>query len=344
VNPSFGVMADFRNPPEAPRDDQALYAETLDTICYAEALGYDDVWLSEHHFTADGYCPSPLVVSAAIATRTRRIRIGQALLLLPLHHPLRVAEDGATLDVLSGGRFRLGVGLGYRPEEFAALGIDKGSRVGRLEESVAIIDQAWRTGVVTFRGRHFDLNEVAVRPRPVQRPRPEIWIGGLSEPAVRRAARLGDGLLAAGRRAYQWYADERANAGLPAAPLKIAGAHEWYFVDRDPQRLLARVAPNLVLYHNTVAGFFATAGQSMPMGPAQPASLGDILASGRYVFCTPEDCAAQLASYLRAVPVSHFYLLGGLPGLPAEVARGWLELFARQVAPRVRAALSPGGD
>ncbi len=288
-------MADFRNPPEAPRDDQTVYAETLDTICYAEELGYDDVWLSEHHFTADGYCPSPLVVSAAIAARTSRICIGQALLLLPLYHPLRVAEDGATLDILSGGRFRLGVGLGYRPQEFAALGIDRRSRVGRLEESVAIIDQAWRTGAVTFHGRHFELQDVVVRPRPVQRPRPEIWIGGLSEPAVRRAARLGDGLLAAGRRAYRWYADERANAGLPVAPLQIAGAHEWYFVDRDPQRLLARVAPNLMLYHNTVAAFFGAAGQPMPMGPVQPASLEEILASGHYVFCTPEDCVARLA-------------------------------------------------
>jgi probable F420-dependent oxidoreductase len=343
MNPRFGLMVDFRNPPEARRDDQTVYAETLETICFAEELGYDDVWLSEHHFTADGYCPSPLVVSAAIAARTSRICIGQALLLLPLHHPLRVAEDGATLDVLSGGRFRLGVGLGYRPEEFAALGIDRRSRVSRLEESVAIIDQAWRTGAVTFHGRKFDLDDVAVRPRPVQQPRPEIWIGGLSEPAVRRAARLGDGLLAAGRRAYQWYTDERARAGLPAGPLRIAGAHEWYFVDRQPQQLLERVAANLLLYHNTVAGFFATAGQPMPMGPAQPAGLDEILASGRYIFCTPDECVRRLTSYLREVPVSHFYLLGGLPGLPGEVARGWLELFARQVAPGVRAALNPAG-
>lgn len=336
----FGLMIDFRNPPEARRPDEVVYRETLQTVRIAEDLGYDDVWLSEHHATPDGYCPAPLAVSAAIAATTSRIAIGQALLLLPLHHPLRIAEDGAVVDVISGGRFSLGVGIGYRPKEFEAFGIERSSRVPRLIESLSIIDQAWRTGHVDHAGEHWTIRDVEIRPLPVQRPRPPFWLGGLTEPAVRRAARYGDGLLAAGRRAHGWYTDELARLGRATDSPRIAGAHEWFFVSDDPQHLLARVAPHLKIYHNTVVGYFDSAQQEMPMGSQAGGDLDEVLRNGRYVFCTPDEAVQRLTGYLQEVPVSHFYLLGGLPGLPAEVAREWLTTFAEQVAPRVRAGLA----
>jgi alkanesulfonate monooxygenase SsuD/methylene tetrahydromethanopterin reductase-like flavin-dependent oxidoreductase (luciferase family) len=108
----FGMWIDFRNPRQWERPPHLLWRELIDLIAWAETIGWDDVLLSEHHFTEDSYPPSPVVLAGAIAARTSTIRIGQFVALLPLYHPVRLAEDGATVDIVSGGRFELGVGLG----------------------------------------------------------------------------------------------------------------------------------------------------------------------------------------------------------------------------------------
>ena len=112
----FGLWVDFRNPPQWRRPYKDLYAETLELITWGESIGYDDLWLSEHHFVDDGYSPSLMPLAAAIAVKTKKIRIGTSVVLLPMYDPVRLAEDGATVDILSDGRFELGAGLGYRPE------------------------------------------------------------------------------------------------------------------------------------------------------------------------------------------------------------------------------------
>src|SRR5688572_16625596 len=120
---SFGLWFDFRNPPRWRRPLPEVYAETFEQIVLAESLGYDFAWTTEHHFVDDDYSPSLLPICAAIAARTQRLRVGTSVLLLPMHDPVRVAEDAATVDVISNGRLDLGVGLGYRLAEFAAVGI-----------------------------------------------------------------------------------------------------------------------------------------------------------------------------------------------------------------------------
>lgn len=126
----FGLWYALRNPPQWRVDDVALYQAHLRQIAWAETIGYDDVWLTEHHFCEDGHAPSILPLAAAVAATTTRIRIGTSVLLLPLHHAVRVAEDAATIDILSAGRFELGVGVGYRPQEFAGLGLSPHDRAG----------------------------------------------------------------------------------------------------------------------------------------------------------------------------------------------------------------------
>lgn len=178
----FGVILPLR--PELP-----------DEVRLAEKLGFDAVFVAEHHQQERGGWPTaPLVVLGALATITERVRLGTGVLLLPLYHPIRVAEDGATIDYLSRGRLTLGVGLGYQAPDFDAFGVPIGQRVSRLEESIAILRQAWDTGRVDHAGRRFQLSDVRVLPRPVQEHVP-IWIAGWSEPAIERAARLGDGWL-----------------------------------------------------------------------------------------------------------------------------------------------------
>ena len=190
----FGLITCQRYPGD-PRSDRELYAEALSLSEEAERLGFESVWTSEHHYLDDSYLPSLLPLSAAIAARTTRIRIGTGLLLAPLHEPLRVAEDAAVVDLIAGGRLLLGLGLGWRAEEFEALGIPIGDRVRRLEDAVEIYRQAWRGDLVTG-GRHLRYPDVPVRPRPVQPDGPPLWIGAIAEPAVRRAGRIGDGFLA----------------------------------------------------------------------------------------------------------------------------------------------------
>ena len=143
----------------------------------------------------DGFLPSPFVVLAAIAARTSRIRVGTAVLLLPLHHPVRVAEEAAVLDIVSGGRTVLGVGLGYQDADFRAAGIDRRERVPRFEESVAILRQAWTGEPVRHRSRSFEIDGVRVTPPPLQKPGIPIWVGGWVPAAVERAGRLGDALV-----------------------------------------------------------------------------------------------------------------------------------------------------
>ena len=187
----LGVWYDFRNPARWRRPWAELYRETLDQAAYAEELGFSSIWLSEHHFSEEGYLPSLMAMLGALAQRTARARLGTAVLLAPLHHPLRLAEDLAVVDQLSGGRLDVGLAPGYKPDEFAVLGVPKGERGARTDETIEILQLAWRGEPFSYAGRHFRFDDVVVAPPPVQPPGPPIWVGGSSLAAARRAARYG---------------------------------------------------------------------------------------------------------------------------------------------------------
>ena len=182
--PKFGLIYDFRNPPQWRKPWAEFYDELLDEVQLAEALGYDHVWVTEHHFIDDGYTPSVLPIAAAIARLTSRVRIGTWVLLLPLHNAIRVAEDAATVDLLSNGRFDLGVGLGYRIEEFEGFGVDRRHRASLMEESLEIITRTLNGETVSLDGRHYQVKNVTVTPQPIQKPFP-LWVGARSIPAAR---------------------------------------------------------------------------------------------------------------------------------------------------------------
>ena len=190
----FGIYSSIANPPRGENLDRSI-DEVIAEAQLAEASGFDSCFFGEHHQDKDGFLPSPLIVATAVAAHTRRLNVGTSVVLLPLHHPVRLAEDVITLDLVSKGRIILGVGIGYQPADFRAFNVPMEHRVTLFEESVEILRKCWSGEPFSHRGKHYTLEDVQIRPRPYQKSGPPIWIGGSVAPAVRRAGRLADAFV-----------------------------------------------------------------------------------------------------------------------------------------------------
>jgi probable F420-dependent oxidoreductase len=183
----YGVIFSCQDPEGSPIGHPAVYDSALACAVAAEEQGYDWINVTEHHVAADGYLPALFVLLAAMAARTERIRISTGMLILTLHSPIRIAEEAAVLDIISGGRLTLGVAAGYREVEFDAMQVDYRTRGRRFVESLEILRLAWSGEPFTFTGEIFSFPELVVRPIPVQRPGIPLWLGGTTEVALRRA-------------------------------------------------------------------------------------------------------------------------------------------------------------
>lgn len=179
---------------QAPAAEAAAQLASLPAVAaQAESLGFELLVVPEL-LSAEGGMPAALPACAAAAAASRTLRVATGLLALPLHHPLRVAEDAATLDALSGGRLELGVGLGAEAEAFGGFGLELRERARRFEEALEVLRRAWRAGPVRFEGEHFRCGEIEVHPKPVQPDGPPLWVGARSAEALARAAELGVGV------------------------------------------------------------------------------------------------------------------------------------------------------
>ncbi len=333
----FGLWYDFRNPPPWRRPYEDLYAEVFEQIVWGEQHGFDYVWLSEHHFSEDGYSPSLFPIAAAIGARTKKIRIDTSLVLLPFHHPVRIAEDGATVDVISGGRFELGAGIGYRPEEFAAFGVPVTERGGRTSESLEIIRRLWEGETVTLKGKYYDIENVKVTPEPVQKPRPPLWAGGFTPPAVKRAARLTDGYCGIGpnslKPTYELFIAECKKLGKPPGEMMTAGGLFWIIPSEDPDKSWTEAADHVIYQIDAYCKWTEAAGEKM--FPA-PRTHDDLRKTGMLQVVDVDTCIELIHDYINEMGLTHFYTWTIPPGLPASWAQPHLELFTDKVIPAFR--------
>lgn len=327
---NFGLWYDFRNPGRQ-MGFEDFYTTTLEQIAWAEELGFNSVWLTEHHFVDDGYTPSPLVIAAAIAQKTTDIQIGTNLMLLPLADPIRLAEDAATLSILSGGRFDLGVGLGYRQVEFDYFERQLKHRPSLMEEGINIIRQAWSGKPVNHAGRRFHVDNLTVAPVPPTLPR--LLMGGMVEPAIARAARLGDGFLSTGGIGHAEYIQALEAAGRPRSEGAIFAGH-WGVISADPDREAALIGDYALYQTNQYIKWGA-------FGPPDQipefASATDALRDGLYEMHDGNSAVAALTLLLSEYPeIKDIHFWAQFPGEPFEQGNARIEYMAANVLPRVR--------
>jgi alkanesulfonate monooxygenase SsuD/methylene tetrahydromethanopterin reductase-like flavin-dependent oxidoreductase (luciferase family) len=331
----FGLWYDFRNPKQWKRPFEELYRDTVAQAVEAEKLGYESVWLTEHHFVDDGYAPSPLVIAAAIAAQTTRLRLSTSLMLLPLHDPVRLAEDSAALSILSDGRFDLGVGLGYRAIEFEAFGRKLSQRPSLAEEGATILKKAWRGESIACDGKRFKYPDVRVTPVPKRPPR--LLMGGMSEPSIDRAARLGDGFLSTQNEHIPVYLEALRRHGIDAGQISIH-AGQWVIIDDDPERTWDRIGEHaLYQLNNYIAwGGFGPPDQ-IPLFPDKEA----IVAGGGFQLWDGPTAVREIVKLAREFPqIEDIFFWAQLVGEPVESGSARQEFFAREVAPKVLSELS----
>ena len=341
---TFGFgMVTAQHAPADPRTNAEIYEDLIALSCLAEELGFDSVWLSEHHFVDDGYMPSLLPVAAAVAARTTRIRVATGVLVAPLHDPIRLAEDAATVDLLSRGRLLLGLGAGYRDEEFAGFGRSKERLGSALDHTISVLRAAWADeGSVQISP---ESQPVIITPKPHRPAGPPIWLGSRTPPGIRRAARRADGLLAARvtpdefREQVALLVEETQAVGRSVEDMSV-GVHcpvfawpegdawsllephiyysEWKYKDMGSEPYAARSAPRT----------------QPPITPetAQKLSVGALVGS-------PEQVAERIAEYATASGDVRFEFIPRLywPGMDPQLQREALRVFAEQVMPLLRA-------
>jgi len=338
---NFGLLMSFRNSSRNELSYSELYRKHVDLCVEAEELGFDTIWLTEHHFVDDGYSPTMMPLAAAIAARTKRIRIGTFVLLMPLHDPLHVAEDAVTIDALSNGRFDLGLGQGYVPREFTGFNIPREQRSRRLREGVEIVRRLFTEDNVTFEGKCYTVRDATLYPKPTQRPHPPIWIGARSRPATERAARNGYHLAGTGEHQAQIYRDALTVAGRNPADFNIAQLRFGYLATKREKAwdecefglhyLLTRYG-NWIAEANDVPGDEKYT-RIPPVGELRKSNDAGMIGDG-FMVGTPDDAIAQIEQIEHYA--THLALGLALPGIEPKKIRASMKLFAEKVIPHFR--------
>ncbi len=320
-----------------PIEGGQYYKEALEEVMRGEDLGFDSVWMEEHHSVVNHYWPSPLTVLAGFATRTARVNLGTDILVAPFYHPVRLAEDVALLDIMSNGRFVLGAAIGYKPDEFALYGIDLERRGARFVEQLTIMRALWTQESVSFTGRHFTL-EGRLEPKPITKPHPPIWIGGWGELTLKRAATLGDNWipgptadLARLMNGKQQFLQNRAAAGRTEPIAEWPLTRDVIIADTDKQARELAEQHIMEAYRKEYAG-----GWKHPFIEASMATDLDALMKNRFLIGGPDQIVRALRPFVEEYGMTHLICRLFFPGMPHRHILRELDLLSREVMPAFR--------
>ncbi|GIM46548.1 luciferase [Collibacillus ludicampi] len=310
------------------RTPEQFIEEVLQQTEAGDRLGYDSVWYAEHHFSEYGVLTSPNMLIAAAAQRTKKIRLGVSVAVLPLHNPLRIAEDYALADVLSGGRLNFGIGSGYLPHEFAGFNMTTENKAHIFNEALEIIKLAWSGERFSFKGNYFECTDVELNLLPVQRPMPPTWIAALRPAGAYYVAKMGYPIMGIPyvnansihelEEILSGYKETYKESGYDLDQLEIPLALHTYVAETSEQaRKDSEEHINLYL-------------KTRQYG--KNARYDDLLAKEQLAIGSPEDVIQLIRKY-EAIGMNHVMMLMNFGGMPHEKVMKSIELVAREVMP-----------
>ncbi|MEK9923372.1 MAG: LLM class flavin-dependent oxidoreductase [Rhodospirillales bacterium] len=336
----FGIFFLLQSPTVRP--PQEVFGRAVEIAKEADHLNFDSIWCAEHHFSSYGYLSRPLMFATHLASQTKRIRVGSAVVVLPLHHPLTVAEEIATADMLSGGRLDVGLGRGYQTYEFERYGIPLEDSRPRFEEAVDIMLAAFKGKPFSYKGEHFKFDETSVFPLPVQDPHPPIWVVGQSMESVEATAKRGFNLVTGGfgipverLRDFRTAYDELDIPAPTKQKMRISTQRPVY-VTRDENELAYAVEQarwNMRVTLSLRQGLERVEeGRAIAVPFDTEPSDKDLL-ERYFIMGTPERCVEQLHELEDAMKIDHFNANFWFGDLPQEKVMSSMKLFAEEVMP-----------
>lgn len=310
------------------------FEELLELVRAARDAGFDHVGAPQHYLASPFQYLQPVPLLARVAAESGDMTLGTSIMLLALQNPVDVAESIATLDVITGGKFVFGVGLGYRDAEFDAFGVKRGTRLGRFLEALEVVKQLWTEESVTFEGKHFSLQDVSLTTRPVQRPRPPIVIAASNDKMIRRAATIGDAWAIAGHATFQTleaqvalYASALKEAGKPFPPPYFSQGKEL-FIAKDMETARRDALPHIA----TKYAAYAQWGQDEVMPENETFHLPiEELAKDRFIVGDPDYCIEQIELHRSRLHVQQMSFRLHWPGMPHAKVMEAIALFGDRV-------------
>jgi len=339
----LGIYLNSQHP--AGDDPARRFAETLEQVRLVRSLGFDSIWAGEHHATPGFHFFPQLPLLYRLAGEAEGLWFGTNVTLLPLHNPVELAEGGAFLDVITGGKFLLGVGLGYRPEEYQIFGVPMSERVSRFNEAVEIVRRLWSEDRVTHSGRHWQFSDATIAPRPLQRPRPPIIIGAQVPAAIARAAKIGDGWLSVSTTTLDKVGAQMSAFNSARAAAKLPPAEHFCRLlevgcAADDDTAMRRSAPFLMEKYKSYVSWGL---EGLTLDPnAAPEQQFRALASSRFAVGAPSTVTDMLVAHHRS-GINHLSMRVSWPGMGQDDILASIELLGRKVLPAVRHQIAAAG-
>ena len=339
----FGTFMLLQSPDMLPSKE--VYARAVEQAEAAEDLGFDSVWLAEHHFSSYGYCPYPLLLAVKIGERTKRVRVGTAVVVLPLHHPLQLAEEIAMTDVLTDGRLDIGIGRGYQPYEFVRVGLDISNNTEMYDESVEVLEKALRGESFTYEGRFYNFPETTIFPVPIQQPRPPFWVASQQPSSVEDSVRRGFNVITGGSGTtasmvaeFRALFDQAVEKYEMSHPPTFGVQRQVYVTATDEE---ARKEVHQSVWHTRVARHLRAGTGRVERGRAIAEPIAgepteDETWETGVIFGSPETCLRKLLDYRDIAGVEHFNCSFWVGSMSQQQVLSSMELFAKHVMPHLQ--------